>query len=331
MYKSKHTLPLVIIGVIVAALTAAQALLIDWLPPAASEQAGRTSTLLTFLFWSSAVFFVLITTVIIYSVWKFRAPKGDMSDGPPIHGNTKLEIVWTAVPSVLLVVVAIYGYIVLERNEAVAADALKVDVYAQQFAWSYGYPGTGIQTGVLVIPQGRQVELHVRARDVIHNFWVPEFGIKGDAVPGIDHVLWINPTTLGTYPVVCSELCGVGHSVMRSKVEVVTPAAFQTWLTKSKAGVAQGTAKSAPAATAANAPLPRPRTPPVTSPRARPSLRPSAAAATRVSAPRPAAWARNSRACLSPSPASRHRSQMVKASCPAGSCPVRTWTTLPPT
>ena len=254
MYKSKHTLPLVIIGVIVAALTAAQALLIDWLPPAASEQAGRTSPLLTFLFWSSAVFFVLITTVIIYSVWKFRAPKGDMSDGPPIHGNTKLEIVWTAVPSVLLVVVAIYGYIVLERNEAVAADALKVDVYAQQFAWSYGYPGTGIQTGVLVIPQGRQVELHVRARDVIHNFWVPEFGIKGDAVPGIDHVLWINPTTLGTYPVVCSELCGVGHSVMRSKVEVVTPAAFQTWLTKSKAGVAQGTAKSAPAATAANAP-----------------------------------------------------------------------------
>lgn len=254
MYKSKHTLPLVIIGVIVAALTAAQALLIDWLPPAASEQAGRTSTLLTFLFWSSAIFFVLITTVIIYSVWKFRAPKGDMSDGPPIHGNTKLEIVWTAVPSFLLVVVAIYGYIVLERNEAVAADALTVDVYAQQFAWSYGYPGTGIQTGVLVIPQGRQVELHVRARDVIHNFWVPEFGIKGDAVPGIDHVLRINPTKVGTYPVVCSELCGVGHSVMRSKVEVVTPAAFQTWLTKSKAGVAKGTAQSDAAATAVNAP-----------------------------------------------------------------------------
>lgn len=254
VYKSKHTLPLVIIGVIVAALTAAQALLIDWLPPAASEQAGRTSTLLTFLFWSSAVFFVLITTIIIYSVWKFRAPKGDMSDGPPIHGNTKLEIVWTAVPSVLLVVVAIYGYIVLERNEAVAADALKVDVYAQQFAWSYGYPGTGIQTGVLVLPQGRQVELHVRARDVIHNFWVPQFGIKGDAVPGIDHVLRINPTKLGTYPVVCSELCGVGHSVMRSKVEVVTPAAFQTWLTKSKAGIAQGTAQSGAAVTAANAP-----------------------------------------------------------------------------
>ena len=252
--KSKHTLPLIIIGVIVAALTAAQALLIDWLPPATSEQAGRTFTLLWFLFWSSAIFFVIITSVIIYSVWKFRAPKGDMGDGPPIHGNTKLEIVWTTVPSVLLVVVAIYGYIVLERNEAVAANAMTVDVYAQQFAWSYGYPEAGIQTGVLVVPQGRQVELHVRARDVIHDFWVPEFGIKGDAVPGIDHVLWINPTTLGTYPVVCAELCGVGHSVMRSKVEVVTPAAFEAWLVKSKADVAHGTAQADAAATAANAP-----------------------------------------------------------------------------
>ena len=254
MSKSKHTLPLIIIGVIVAALTAAQALLIDWLPPATSEQAGRTFTLLWFLFWSSAIFFVIITSVIIYSVWKFRAPKGDMGDGPPIHGNTKLEIVWTTVPSVLLVVVAIYGYIVLERNEAVAANAMTVDVYAQQFAWSYGYPEAGIQTGVLVVPQGRQVELHVRARDVIHDFWVPEFGIKGDAVPGIDHVLWINPTTLGTYPVVCAELCGVGHSVMRSKVEVVTPAAFEAWLVKSKADVAHGTAQADAAATAANAP-----------------------------------------------------------------------------
>ncbi|MEI7520174.1 MAG: cytochrome c oxidase subunit II [Thermoleophilia bacterium] len=254
MYKSKHILPLVIIGVIVAALTAAQALLIDWLPPATSEQAGRTFTLLWFLFWASAIFFVIVTSVIIYSVWKFRAPKGDLGDGPPIHGNTKLEVVWTTVPSIILVVVAIYGYIVLERNEAVAANAMTVDVYAQQFAWSYGYPDAGIQTGVLVVPQGRQVELHVRARDVIHDFWVPQFGIKGDAVPGIDHVLWINPTTLGTYPVVCAELCGVGHSVMRSKVEVVTPAAFEAWLAKGKAAVADGTAQADAAATAANAP-----------------------------------------------------------------------------
>ncbi|NBQ44410.1 MAG: MFS transporter, partial [Mycobacteriaceae bacterium] len=190
VYKSKHLLPIVIIGIVVAALTAAQALLIDWLPPAATEQADRSFTLLWVLFWASAVFFVIVTAVLIYSIWKFRAKDDDLEDGPPIHGNTKLEVVWTVIPSLVLVFVAVYGYIVLDRNEAVAASNLKVDVYAQQFAWTYGYPDGKIQTGVLTIPVGQQTELHVRARDVIHDFWVPEFGIKGDAVPGIDHVLW---------------------------------------------------------------------------------------------------------------------------------------------
>lgn len=254
MYKSKHVLPIVIIGVIVAALTAAQALLIDWLPPAASEQADRTFTLLWFLFWASAVFFVIVTAVLIYSIWKFRADKDDLGDGPPIHGNTTLEIVWTAIPSLLLIFVAVYGYIVLDRNEAVAANNLKVDVYAQQFAWTYGYPEAGIQSGDLVVPVNRQTELHVRARDVIHDFWVPEFGIKGDAVPGIDHVLWINPTKVGRYPVVCAELCGVGHAVMRSAVKVVPQAEFDAWLAKTKAAVVGKVAAAAAAAKAANAP-----------------------------------------------------------------------------
>jgi cytochrome c oxidase subunit 2 len=252
VYKSKHLLPIVIIGIVVAALTAAQALLIDWLPPAATEQADRSFTLLWVLFWASAVFFVIVTAVIIYSIWKFRAKDDDLEDGPPIHGNTKLEVVWTVIPSLVLVVIAIYGYIVLDRNEAVAANNLKVDVYAQQFAWTYGYPDGKFQTGVLTIPVGQQTELHVRARDVIHDFWVPEFGIKGDAVPGIDHVLWINPTKIGTYPVVCAELCGVGHAVMRSQVRVVSQADFVAWTAKQKAALA-GTAVAAAATTKAAA------------------------------------------------------------------------------
>lgn len=254
MYKSKHLLPIVIIGIVVAALTAAQALLIDWLPPAATEQADRSFTLLWVLFWASAVFFVIVTAVLIYSIWKFRAKDDDLEDGPPIHGNTKLEVVWTVIPSLVLVFVAVYGYIVLDRNEAVAASNLKVDVYAQQFAWTYGYPDGKIQTGVLTIPVGQQTELHVRARDVIHDFWVPEFGIKGDAVPGIDHVLWINPTKIGTYPVVCAELCGVGHAVMRSQVRVVSQADFAAWLAKGKAQAAGKAAAVAAAARAASAP-----------------------------------------------------------------------------
>jgi len=235
VYQRKHLIPLTIIGLIVFALIFAEATLIDWLPPAASEQADRSFMLINVLFWSSAVFFVIVTAVLIYSIWKFRAKDDDLEDGPPIHGNTKLEVVWTVIPSLVLVFIAIYGYIVLDRNEAVAAGNLKVDVYAQQFAWVYGYPEAGIQTGILKVPVNRQMELHVRSRDVIHDFWVPEFGIKGDAVPGIDHVLWINPTKIGTYPVVCAELCGVGHGVMRSKVEVVSQADFDAWMSKAKA------------------------------------------------------------------------------------------------
>ncbi len=252
--KNRHIIPLAIIGAIVAALTAAQALLIDWLPESASEQAGRTNTLLWFLFWASAVFFVIVTTVLIYSLVRFRAAPDDDSDGPPIHGNTMLEVVWTAVPSVVLIVAAIYGYVVLNRNEAVAADRLQVDVYAQQFTFTYGYPEAGIETGNLYVPVGRQVELDLRARDVIHDFWVPEYGIKGDAVPGIVHTIYINPTKVGTYPVVCAELCGVGHGVMRSKVIVMETAAFNAWLATAKGSVAGGAvAAASPAATPAPA------------------------------------------------------------------------------
>ena len=254
MYKSKHVLPIVIIGIVVAALTAAQALLIDWLPPAASEQAGRTFTLLWVLFWCSAVFFVIVTSVLIYSIWKFRAAPDDLEDGPPIHGNTMLEVVWTAVPSLLLVAVAVYGYIVLSNNEAVAAGSLKVDVYAEQFAWTFGYPDAGIQTGTLMLPVNRQVELNLRSRDVIHDLWVPQFGVKGDAVPGIDNVIRITPTQVGTYPIVCNELCGVGHSLMRAKVNVVPQAQFDAWLAKSKGQIAAATVSAAANAKAGGAP-----------------------------------------------------------------------------
>ena len=248
MYKKVPIIPLAVIGVVIAAITAAQALLIDWLPPAQSEQAERTFGLLWFLFWLSAVFFVIVTSILVYAIWKWRASDDDLEDGPPTHGNTKLEIVWTAVPVIALITVAVYGYIVLERNEAVAADRINVDVYAQQFNWTYGYPDAGFETGTLVVPAGRQVQLNVRARDVIHDFWVPEFGIKGDAVPCITHTLWINPTNEGTYPVVCAELCGVGHGVMRSEVKVVSEQEFQAFLTRSTGRVKAETAAATAAA-----------------------------------------------------------------------------------
>jgi len=254
VYKNAPVIPLAAIGIVVAAVTAGQALLIDWLPPAESVEAGRTFTLMWFLFWCSVFFFVIVTSVLIYAVWKWRVKDDDLEDGPPNHGNTTLEVVWTVIPSVLLIVVAVYGYIVLDRNEAVAADRVEIDVYAQQFMWTYGYPDTGIESGDLVLPVGRQAQLNLRARDVIHDFWVPQFGIKGDAVPGITHTIWITPNRTGTYPVVCSELCGVGHSVMRSKATVVTEPEYKAWLAKSSAKVKATAASGGAAAKLESAP-----------------------------------------------------------------------------
>jgi cytochrome c oxidase subunit 2 len=261
MPRNRHIVPLAIIGVIVAAITVAQAFIIDWLPPADSTQAGRTFDLLWFLFWASAVFFVIVTTVLVYSIWRFRAKEDDESDGPPIHGNTMLEIVWTAIPSLLLVFVAIYAYIVLERNEALASDRIEVDVYAQQFAWAYGYPDDGVETGDLVVPVNRQIQLNLRARDVIHDFWVPEFGIKGDAVPGIVNRIYINPTKVGTYQVICAELCGAGHAVMRSRVLVKTQAGYDAWLRQARRQVRRTGAAPAPAPAPAPTPAPAPAPP----------------------------------------------------------------------
>jgi cytochrome c oxidase subunit 2 len=168
--------------------------------------------------------------VIIYAVWKFRAKPDDDSDGPPIHGNTGLEIVWTAIPTMLVTAIAIVSAIVLAKDDAAGANPLRVNVYAQQFFWSYTYPGFGNKPSVILrLPVNRSVVLTMHAKDVLHSFWVPEFRQKQDLVPGLTPTLHITPDRVGTYPLICTELCGLGHALMRSRVIVMQPDAFERW------------------------------------------------------------------------------------------------------
>ncbi|MEQ9093273.1 MAG: cytochrome c oxidase subunit II transmembrane domain-containing protein, partial [Miltoncostaeaceae bacterium] len=139
MRKQPHLIPLLIFAALIGAATVAVALLIDWLPEGAAEQADRTDTLMWFLVWCSIVIFTGVTAVLAYSVWRFRAAPGDESDGPPIHGNTKHEIIWTVLPTILLAVVAVWAYIVLTDNEQLEDDRIEVEVTAEQFAWSFTY------------------------------------------------------------------------------------------------------------------------------------------------------------------------------------------------
>ena len=238
MLRSRHTIPLLLIAIVVGGACVAVALLIDWIPLVASEQADRVDDLLWFVIWASIVIFTIVATVLIYSIYAFRAEPGDESDGPPIHGNTKLEIVWTIVPTLLLAAMAVWAYVVLSDNEALASDRVVVNVTAQQFAWEYQYPDGSVGTGDLHVPVDKQVELRMRSKDVIHDFYVKEFHIKQDVVPGITTKLIINPTRVGTYQVICAELCGVGHGVMRSRVIVQSQEDYDAWLAQAQQKVA---------------------------------------------------------------------------------------------
>jgi cytochrome c oxidase subunit 2 len=229
---------LVAIGIVCGGVAALVAIFIPWLPDPASRQAGR----IDFVFWFVTVIciaiFALVAAVIIYALVKFRAQPDEDMDGPPIHGHTGLEIVWTAVPAALVTAISIVSAIVLAKNDhipkaAAAGDPLKplvVDVTAQQFAWSFQYPAFDqLTSATLKLPLDAPVELRITSLDVTHSFWVPEFGQKQDAVPGSTTKLVITPDKNGTYPVICTELCGLGHAVMRSRAEVMPAQKFLSW------------------------------------------------------------------------------------------------------
>ena len=232
-------LRVVAIGLVMAGIAVAVALGFHWLPAADSRQAGR----IHFVFWFVTVIciaiFAIVTSVISYSVVKFRRRPDDDSDGPPIHGHTGLEIVWTLIPTLLVTAISVVSAIVLAKNGDAGSNPLRVDVTAQQFAWSFKYPDAqNVQTGVLRLPLGRAVKLTLRSQDVIHSFWVPEFSQKQDTVPGIVTTLVITPDKLGTFDVICTELCGLGHALMRSSVIVMKPTDFDAWVHKEQSALA---------------------------------------------------------------------------------------------
>jgi cytochrome c oxidase subunit II len=221
---------MIAIGVLAALVGIGITLLIDWFPEDGDTAASQIDTVYDVLLICSVPIFVLVMTVAIYSVIRFRAKPGDMGDGPPIHGNTKLEIVWVTVPFLLVSALAAYGWIVLDDIEAKQQDEMIVGVTGQQFAWSFQYPDADVTSTELVLPEGRPIEFRIRSRDVVHSFWVPEFRLKSDAVPGLTTKIRLTPDQTGRYQVVCAELCGLGHSTMRQLVRVIPPGAFDRWL-----------------------------------------------------------------------------------------------------
>jgi cytochrome c oxidase subunit II len=230
---------MILYGVIATAILLPVSLSIDWFPHQGAAAADKIDTLYDVLLIVSVPIFVLVMTVAIYSVIRFRARPGDMGDGPPIHGNARLEVVWVVIPFILVSVLAGYAWITLNDIEKKKKGELVVNVTGQQFAWSYSYTGPGgkrVDSNLLYLPVNRQVKFEIHSKDVIHSFWIPDFRLKSDAVPGITTNWRATPTKLGVHDVVCTELCGAGHSLMRGTVRVVPEQQFTAWLGKQAGG-----------------------------------------------------------------------------------------------
>jgi len=232
----KGIVQLVAIGIVIGVLVTLVAVLFQWLPTSASVEFDRIQDIYWFATVMSIVIFSVVGAVVVYSVWKWRVPADDDQDGPPIHGNTGLEIAWTVVPAILVIALGIVSAVVMSQNGEAGNRPLQVKAIGQQFAWRFEYPSYGdFQSGELVLPVGVQAEFTMEAVDVIHSFWVPNFGQKMDAVPGIETSILVTPTRTGEFTVVCAELCGLGHATMRAKARVVTEAEFDEWVQEKRA------------------------------------------------------------------------------------------------
>jgi cytochrome c oxidase subunit II len=224
----------VVVGILVIAVTVLTYMGLDsagLMPVPASAQAVPIDWLWDLQVKIIAFLFALIVVPMIYSLLFFRRRKGDTTDAVHIEGNTNLEIAWTVVPLIIVLGLAYIGAENLAETRRADPNAMEVRVTGFQWGWRFEYPEYGITTNELYLPVNRQVVLKMTSTDVLHSFWVPEFRVKQDLVPGRVTELRITPTMVGdTYKVRCAEMCGTSHAYMESPVIVVEMTDFDAWV-----------------------------------------------------------------------------------------------------
>jgi cytochrome c oxidase subunit 2 len=230
MQNTRHFIIIALLVVVFAVLSYAGLNSIGLMPKEASAQSVTIDWLFDLEIKLIAFFFALIMVPLCYSLVVFRRKDGDESDAVHIEGHTGLEITWTAIPLVIVIALGIIGADNLRQVRTIDPQAIEVKVVAFQWGWRFEYP-QGFSSTKLYLPVNQQVVLKMESQDVIHSFWVPEFRLKQDIVPGRIEDYRITPTLLGDYKVRCSEICGTSHSYMESPVIVVSQVDFKTWVT----------------------------------------------------------------------------------------------------
>jgi cytochrome c oxidase subunit 2 len=228
-----------ILVIVTAVLTYVGLNSIGLMPMEASAQSVSIDWLWNWEIIAISFLFSLIVVPMVYSLIVFRRRKGETGDGEHIEGNATLEITWTVIPLIIVLVFAYMGAYSLGDIRRVDPNALVIKVKAQQWVWTFEYPEYGIISKELHLPVNKQVVLQMQSADVIHSFWVPEFRVKQDVVPGRVNEYRITPTLIGNYKVRCAELCGTSHAYMEGPVIVDSQVDYTAWITKQSAIAAE--------------------------------------------------------------------------------------------
>ena len=262
MLNKSYYLILIISAVI--ALSFYVGLNVNLLPVDASLNAPIYDELFTILFIIGLILFIGMTLIVLYSLFKFRKKEGQIGDGVAIEGNLTLEIIWTIIPSLIVLFVGIYSYKIYDRmggmnelnsshemmnhsasekvwagisqasNKEYGKGSTNIEVSAMQFAFLFNYPSDNFISGELHVPVDQKVSIKMESKDVIHAFWIPEFRIKQDIIPGQPTVLNFTPTKVGKYPIICAELCGPYHGGMRASIIVEESSEYEKWINQNK-------------------------------------------------------------------------------------------------
>ncbi len=210
-----------------------------YLPPPGSTVAGEVDALFYFIFYASLVLFVLVMMTTAYFIFKYRRRgKRELTSG--IAHNTKLEIVWTIIPVILVFIVFVWGFKTYLKMNVIPKDALEIKATAQKWFWTFDYPNGANNINNLVVPVGQPVKLLLSSQDVIHSFFVPNFRVKMDVLPNRYTLTWFEAIETGEYDIFCAEYCGKGHSEMLGKVIVMTEVDYNAWLEKSAIDIPEG-------------------------------------------------------------------------------------------
>jgi cytochrome c oxidase subunit 2 len=225
----RHLLTAGAVWVVLSALGVVLVAGMQIIPVIASREAEIENSAFVLLTAASVPVLMLVVVGLAYSALRFRATD-ETADGPPIHGHPGFQAAWVGISLIMVLGLFAYGAIGLVDIRGAQTADFEVNVSAEQWAWHYQYPATGVKSTQLHIPVDRRVHLLLKSSDVIHSFWVPAFGVKQDVVPGHPTQIYMTATQSGTYPGMCAELCGLGHTGMTTTVVVSDQAALDAWL-----------------------------------------------------------------------------------------------------